>query len=163
MQTTMMTFLFLQTLLANSSQQGAMPESPRLDPSIVQTAQAYLRAMLAGDAAAVTATYSDDARLLPPCGPPLEGRAAIEQYYRQQFQGPLKITEFTFSYWEAQAAGDSGYTAGTYKMKLAGGPAGSIEDQGKFVVIVKRTGGVWKAAFVIYNSDFPPPVPAASH
>jgi uncharacterized protein (TIGR02246 family) len=131
-------------------------EAPRPDPSIVKTADAYLKAMLAGDATGVIATYRDDAVEMPPGRAPLKGRVAIQQYFRELFQGPVKITAFTFSYLETVSAGDLGYAAGTYEQKLSGGPAGSIEDTGKFVVILRRTGSAWKAAYVIYNSDRPP-------
>jgi hypothetical protein len=99
---------------------------------------------------------------MPPGRPPLKGRAAIEQYYREFFQSPVKITAFTFSHLEAASAGEVGYTAGTYEQKLSGGLAGPIDDTGKFVVIVKRTGSAWKAAYVIYNSDHPPANPGAA-
>ena len=122
----------------------------------MKTADAYLKAVLAGDAAAVGATYRDDAVEMPPGRALLKGRAAIQQYFRELFQGPVKITAFTFSYLETVSAGELGYAAGTYDQKLSGGPAGSIEDTGKFVVILRRTGSAWKAAYVIYNSDHPP-------
>jgi ketosteroid isomerase-like protein len=122
----------------------------------MKSADAYLKAVLAGDVAAVGATYREDAVEMPPFRPPLKGRAAIEQYYRELFQGPVKIAAFTFSHMEAASVGDLGYTAGTYARQLSGGPTGSIEDTGKFVVIVKRSGSAWKAAYVIYNSDHQP-------
>jgi uncharacterized protein (TIGR02246 family) len=137
----------VQNLAAETSQ----PES-----SIVKAAEAYLKAVLAGNAAAVAATYREDAVEMPPFREPLKGRRAIEQYYRELFRGQVKITEFTFSHLEVKAAGSVGYTAGTYKQKLSGAPGGPIEDAGNFVVIVKRGGGAWKAAYVIYNSDRPP-------
>lgn len=155
MQLSAMTSFLLTALMVQGSSQSIAAQSPRPDRSIVKTADAYLNAVLAGDAAAVGATYRDDAVEMPPCRPPLKGRAAIEQYYREFFQGPVKITAFTFSHLEATSAGDVGYTAGTYERKLSGGPAGSSDDTGKFVVIVKRTGSAWKAAYVIYNSDRP--------
>ena len=34
-----------------------------------------------------------------------------------------------------------------------------MKDTGKYVVILKRTGGSWKVAYAIYNSDLPPPPP----
>jgi ketosteroid isomerase-like protein len=125
-------------------------------------ADAYLKAVLAGGTAAVGATYRDDAVEMPPGRPPLKGRPAIEQYYREFFQSPVKIMAFTFSHLETASAGEVGYMAGTYEQKLSGGPAGPINDSGKFVVIVKRTGSTWKAAYVIYNSDDPRANPDAA-
>ena len=31
-----------------------------------------------------------------------------------------------------------------------------MNDTGKYTVILKRTGGAWKVAYAIYNSDTPP-------
>jgi ketosteroid isomerase-like protein/heme exporter protein D len=160
MQISAMSSFILTILMVQASSQGIAAETAQPDRSIVKTADAYLKAVLAGDAAAVGATYREDAVEMPPSRPPLKGHAAIEQYYRELFQGPVKITAFTFSHLEATSVGDLGYTFGTYKQKLSGGPSGSIDDTGKFVVIVKRTGTAWKAAYVIYNSDHPPANPA---
>ena len=34
--------------------------------------------------------------------------------------------------------------------------AASHNDAGKYTVVMKRLGGVWKVAYAIYNSDTPP-------
>lgn len=155
MQITKMTFLAVTMLFT------AAAETARPDPAIEKTAAAYLKAVLAGDAAAVAATYRDDAVEMPDCRPMLKGRAAIEEYYRGFFAGPVKITAFTFSHLETAATSDIGYTTGTYKQTITPKSGGPMEDSGKFVVIVKRGAGVWKAAYVIYNSDRPPVMPPA--
>ena len=101
-------------------------------------------------------TYGRDAVEMPPNCPPLKGRAAIEQHYRELFGGPMKVTEFTFTHLETATAGNIGFTAGAYKQRLSPKSGEAIEDSGSFVVIVKREAGGWKSAYVIYNSDRPP-------
>jgi hypothetical protein len=32
-----------------------------------------------------------------------------------------------------------------------------MKETGKYVVVLKRTGGAWKVAYAIYNSDQAPP------
>ena len=152
MVTAMTTFYFWLSLMLPQGSQDAR----HLDPSIVSVSDAYLSGVLAGDAAAVAATYREDAVEMPFCRPVLAGRVAIERYYGELFRSPVKITSFTFSRWEAAVSGDIGYETGTYKQTMARGSAGSSEDSGRYVVILKRTGGVWKAAYVIYNSDKAP-------
>jgi ketosteroid isomerase-like protein len=125
------------------------------DSTIERIAEAYRRAVLAGDAAAVGATYSRDAIEMPPCRPRLEGRAAIQQYYEGLF-ATGKITGFTFSRLETATSGDIGFAAGAYKRTLTLKPGEAMEDSGSFVVIVKREANAWKSAYVIYNSDRPP-------
>jgi uncharacterized protein (TIGR02246 family) len=138
-----------------------MAAQPRPDSAIEKLAEAYRKAVLAGDAAAVGATYGRDAIEMPPGCPPLRGRAAIEQHYRELFAGPVKITDFTFTYLETGAAGNIGFTAGAYKRKLLPKSGEPIEDSGSFVVIVKRDAPGWKSSYVIYNSDRPPTMPGA--
>ena len=156
MRTTTKSAFALTALMLQTPFHAVASDKAQSDPTIERSASAYLKAVLAGDAAGVAATYLDDAVEMPSCRPLLKGRAAIESYYRELFQGPFKITEFTFSHLETQASGDIGYTTGTYRQKLLPKSGEPIDDSGKFVVVVKRDAGVWKAAYVIYNSDHPP-------
>lgn len=58
----------------------------------VEAAEAKLSAAMgSGDARAVAASYADDGVLLLPGRPALEGRAAIEEHFRQVF-GSWQIT-----------------------------------------------------------------------
>lgn len=133
----------------------------RPDPSIEKMAEAYRKAVLAGNAAAVGATYVRDAVEMPPGCPPLKGRAAIERYYRELFAGPMRIRDFAFTHLETASAGNIGFTTGMYRRTLLPKSGEPIEDSGSFVVIVKRDARGWKSAYVIYNSDHPPAMPDA--
>jgi len=144
---------FFTAVMLQQAPAGVAAQAGQPDPWIVKTAETYRQAVLAGDVTATADTYHEDAIEMAPGRPPLKGRAAIEQYYRELFQGPLRIVAFSFSYLEAVAIGDNGYVTGTYQQTLTGGPAGSIEDSGKFVAIIKRAGGTWRSSYVIYNSD----------
>lgn len=50
---------------------------------------------------------------------------------------------------------------GTYKQTLSGGPAGTIEETGKYIAVLKRTDGVWKLPYLMHNSDHPVMSPGA--
>src|SRR4029434_10115155 len=103
------------TTMVNARMPGpSAPARTDLNAEIIKTADVYRRAMIAGDARAVAATYREDATELGPCGPPLKGRAAIEEHYRRMFEN-LKITSFTFSHLDAKADGNTGYDVGTYQ------------------------------------------------
>ena len=131
------------------------------DSSLVEGAETYRKAVLSGDAAAVAAMYREDAVILTAGQPPVQGRAAIEEYYARFLRGPVKITGFWFTHLDCTAVGDTGYDVGTYKQTLSGGPAGTIEDTGKYIAILKRTDGVWKLAYLMHNSDHPVMSPGA--
>ena len=131
---------------------GGMVGMPDKDPSILEVADSYPSAMLAGDPAAAAGLYQDDAVEMPPGKPPVRGRAAIERYYRELFGG-CRFTEFVLVHTELRASGDVAYAAGTSRSPVApnGGPP--IEDAGKYLVVLKRTGGRWWVAYAISNSD----------
>jgi ketosteroid isomerase-like protein len=69
----------------------------------------------------------------------------------------LRVTSFTFSHLDATVNGNIGYDAGTYEETA--GPAGApgMTVTGKYLVLLKRGEDGWKAAYVIFNFDGPPP------
>jgi ketosteroid isomerase-like protein len=139
---------------------GTSTESPaRVDPSVVEGADKYLKAVLAGDTSAIAAMYRDDAALMPAECPLLRGRAAIEGYYREWFKGPAKVTGFTFTHLESPVLGETAYDVGTYRQTLSLGAGGTVNISGKYSVILKRLGADWKIAYLIFNSDSPSQMP----
>jgi uncharacterized protein (TIGR02246 family) len=133
---------------------GAALVARHLDPTVVQRSDAYATAMLTGDPAKIASFYSDDGIEMMPGRTWVEGRGAIQGLHQELCGGPVKITGFTFTHLDASVVGDTAYDVGTYRQTMtAPGAPGPIEDVGKYVAILKRTGGEWKAAYVIYNSD----------
>ena len=126
--------------------------------AITQVADAYVKASLAGDAKAIADLYTEDAVEMPPNQPLHKGRAAIQQYYEKLFASGVKLSAFTLDHIETRATGESAYDVGTYRQSMTPpGGSGPSSESGKYVVIMKRTGGIWKVAYAIYNSDQPPP------
>ena len=140
------------TLLAGAPLRGGMVGMGAPDPGLSRVADAYAAAMRAGDAAAAAALYGDEAVEMPPGKPPIRGRAAIEAYYRGLFE-TCRFTEFELNHWELRADGDVGYAAGNSRQTLQPGTGAPTSDSGKYLVVLKRTGGAWKVAYAIYNSD----------
>ena len=126
------------------------------DAAIRAVADQYVKATLAGDAKAIAALYTDDAVEMPPNAPLIKGKAAVEQYYVQQFAAG-KISKFSLTHLETRATGDSGYDIGTFTQTIGPAKGAPMNDSGKYVVILKRVGGAWKVSNAIYNSDNPPP------
>jgi ketosteroid isomerase-like protein len=133
---------------------AAQPASQ--DPSIIEGADAYLKAVLAGDVPAIAAMFQHDAVVMPPNQPLFKGRAAIGQFYAGLCHGPAKVTAFTFTHLDSTSIGETAYDIGTYKQTLTVPPGHSVEDTGKYSVILKRAGNEWKIAYLIFNSDLPP-------
>jgi hypothetical protein len=67
----------------------------------------------------------------------------------------LKLTAFTFSHIECRIDRNVAYDVGTYEQHLARPSGETMTDRGKYLVILKRSQGAWKAANAIYNSDTP--------
>jgi uncharacterized protein (TIGR02246 family) len=133
-----------------------------IDPTIERAANAYRKAVLDADPAAIAAAYRDDGVELPQGCPPVEGRAAIEQRYRQLFSGPTRVTSFVFDHRESTIVGNLAYDVGAYTQHMALGQGGAIDDVGKYFVLLKRQGADWKIAYLIYNSDRQAAPPASS-
>jgi uncharacterized protein (TIGR02246 family) len=129
------------------------------DPSVVEGADKYLKAVLAGDASAIAAMFREDAALMPADCPLLRGRTAIEQYYRGWFNSPAKVTGFTFTHLESPVLGETAYDVGTYKQTLSPSAGVTVNTSGKYSVILKRSSGEWKIAYLIFNSDSPSKMP----
>lgn len=120
----------------------------------------YMSAYNAGDAAALAALFADDAISMPDHHAPVEGRAAIESYFRDmftQYSGNLTVTPG-----ETEVTGDIAHEHGTFSVTLTpkAGGSGMTED-GKYLVILKRSGdGVWLLHHNIGNANTehaPPP------
>jgi hypothetical protein len=76
---------------------------------------------------------------MPPFQPPIVRRAAIEQFYRNVFRGPLRVTGFAFTHTETAIHGYIAYDIGTYKRSMSGPPTAPIEAAGAYMVILKHT------------------------
>ena len=86
-----------------------------------------------------------------------------KQFYRDWFNGPTKVTAFTFNHLESSVLGDAAFDVGTYRQTLSMGPAGgNVDITGKYTVILKRSGEEWKISYLIFNGDAPSKIPPAS-
>ena len=101
-----------------------------------------------GDAAAVAACYTTNARILPPGSSPLSGAAAIAGYWGQGMQGGIKGIRLTTL--EAEQHGDTAIDVGSAELV---GDAGAVLDTANYIVIWKRVDGKWKLHRDIWNSN----------
>jgi uncharacterized protein (TIGR02246 family) len=130
---------------------------------IKAVADAYVKAVLAQDAKAIMALYTEDPVEMPPDEPMVKGRAALEAMYKKEFTEmaakKMKIAKFALTHLETSAHGDMAHDVGTYSQTVtAEGGAKPMNETGKYVVLLKRQGGAWKVAYAIYNRDAAPPM-----
>jgi len=102
------------------------------------------------DAAGVAMLYTEDAKLLAPGAPPIEGRAAIEQAFAGMLQGIARVQLDTV---EVEGHGDTAHEQEALTFFDAGG---AQIDEGKAIVIWKKVGEEWKLHRDIFNSNLPP-------
>ena len=117
---------------------------------IETTNRAFMDAVDKGDAAAIAALYTDDARLLPPGAPPMDGRAAIEAYWKEGLAAGiagLKLMTQTVD------EGDGWALEVGHAVATMGQGADAVEATGKYVVQFRDEGGTWKLAMDIWNFD----------
>lgn len=118
-------------------------------------AREFAAAFNRGDMATVASFYVEDAKVMPPGSEVVQGRKAIEQFWRGA-QEQMGVKEVTINVQEVEASGDIAYEVGiaTLKIEPPGGQA--ITAPFKYLVVRKRqAGGAWPVTVDIWNSNTP--------
>jgi uncharacterized protein (TIGR02246 family) len=149
---------FALSLLA-ACQPGAAPLSDEDIAALNALKDAYVEAMLAGDAEALAALYADDATIMPADRPSVEGRAAIRDAL-QPVPG-VTVQDLTFTSVETDGYGDLAFSRVTWsETQVVEGMEAPITLTGKSVVIFrKQEDGSWLFTVEIWNTDAPMPQP----
>jgi len=123
--------------------------------AIKASSAAFVEAVLAGDWAAVAAFYTEDAVLMFPSEPVVEGRMAVQAF----FELFPSVTQFEPTIVQIDGRGDLAFVRATYSMTiLVEGTPEPTHDAGKYVEIWrKQPDGKWLLAVDISNSDLPLP------
>lgn len=116
--------------------------------AILQTNQRLEQTFTSGNVRAVSSFYTDDAMLLPTGSEPIQGAAAIADFWEMVLQ--MGIQEVKIETREIDARGDTAIEMGEYKLSGAGG---QLLDRGKYVVIWKLIRSEWKLHRDIWNSS----------
>ena len=103
-----------------------------------------------GDYQSMAAAYTADAKLFAEGAPVVEGRPAIEEFWKQGCErGRLAGLKRSIQIHDARACGELGYTQSTVTLQLAGQPA-TIVIRGVCVWRRER-GGIWRITHDISN------------
>jgi uncharacterized protein (TIGR02246 family) len=111
-----------------------------------------------GDTNGMANLYAEDALLMPPGAPALNGRAAIATYFANELGG-MKSAGLAIKNGQvtgADVSGDTGWITGNYTVVDGSGAA---VDSGNYMSIHKRTNGQWLFIRDTWNSDRPPAPP----
>lgn len=141
------------------------PDSAADKSAIDAVEAAWYKGYNAGDGAAVTAVYAEDAVLNAPGLPALRGKASIGEFYAKdaaafaaaghsEGDGPTS---------EVGVSGDLAWRWGTYQVV---DKSGATVDTGKYITVFQRKDGKWMIFRDTWNSDAPAApgtTPAQSH
>jgi uncharacterized protein (TIGR02246 family) len=106
-----------------------------------------------GDAAAAGSVYTDDAELMPPNGPMINGRDAITKFWQGIMDIGLQgIAMNTLSV--VEHGDDAAHEIGTASLTIKPEGGEPTTDSVKYVVVWRReAAGEWKWAVDIWNGD----------
>ena len=98
---------------------------------------------------AILALYADNSVFMPPNAPLLRGREPLKSFYTDLVS---KVTDMKLEPVDVAGHGPIGYESGTYTMNL-----GSTRDRGKYLMVLRNTGGKWRMEYTSWSSDLPKP------
>jgi len=99
-----------------------------------------------GKFAELAALYTEDARVLPPGSPTLQGRQEIQDFWLAAHGSGIKRVQLQTG--SVEAAGDLAFEISTATLTLESGESQAV----KYVVVWKRrAGGPWQLAADIWN------------
>ena len=114
-------------------------------------------AIAAKDTDAVVGRYADDAHLLAPNMPRVDGREAIRKGWVTMLSAPGTQLVLTSGQKIVSQAGDMVVDLGTYDYQGLDPKQKPVQDVGKYVSVYKQVDGQWKMVVDAWNSD---PAPA---
>jgi len=125
-----------------------------VEREIFETTASLVTALERGDAAAAGNVYSDDARLLAPSTELIQGRAAIEEYWRAGIALGLSAVRFESQLLES--VGASVVEIGRYRVSVEVERAEPAVDRGTHLVLHRQTAdGCWQRALDVFDPDEP--------
>jgi uncharacterized protein (TIGR02246 family) len=118
-----------------------------LRPEIERMAQAWQKAYNSGDAAAVAALYTKDAKLMPPGAEPVTGTSGIKSAFDADIKQGAKMMLTTE---DVTGSGNTVLETGKW---VATSADGKHLDHGQYATFYKKEGGSWKIYRDIWNSS----------
>jgi uncharacterized protein (TIGR02246 family) len=112
--------------------------------------RAWEKAYNAGDAAALTALYTKDAKVMAPGAETASGSSAIKAYFTADVKAGARNA---LTQEDVTSFGNYALETGKY---VATSAEGKHLDHGKFMTLYKKTDGGWKIYRDTWNSSMPP-------
>ena len=105
--------------------------------------------------------YSDDALVLPPNMPAIQGKQQARAMWQGMFSVPGFGGGWKVSKVEVAHSGDLGYVTGSYELSETDESGKPATDKGKYLEVWKKQAdGSWKCVIDMFNSDLPSVAPS---
>lgn len=111
----------------------------------------FSEGFLKGDASITASVFAENAVVFPPDAPVVEGRGAIEEFWRAVIASGVKGVELTTI--ELSGIGDCLHERGTGILRIRPPGGTPAEQKIKFVVVWKHTADGWKNMWDIWNTS----------
>jgi len=118
-----------------------------LRAQVEKMSHAWQAAYNAGDAAALAALYTEDAKVLPPSSATVSGRAAIQALFAEDIKRGSKNALTSV---EAFGGGDFAIEVGGW---VETGADGAHKDHGSYLTVYRKVGNDWKIYRDTWNSS----------
>ena len=129
-------------VLAQSAEADLRAQTEKMD-------RAWEKAYNAGDAAALTALYTKDAKVMAPGAEVASGTSAIQKLFAADVAQGVKNT---LTLGDVVGFGDYALETGTF---VATSAEGKHLDHGSFMTLLKKVDGGWKIHRDTWNSSMP--------
>jgi uncharacterized protein (TIGR02246 family) len=117
----------------------------------------WSKAVGAKDLEKTVSFYADDAQVMPPNSPVLQGKEAARGMWKAMFAVPGFGGGWKATKSEVAKSGDLGWTTGPYEITETDASGKPMTDKGKYLVVWKKQAdGTWKCVADMFNTDLPP-------
>ena len=129
-------------------------EFTKADREIIQKTNAdIVAAFNAQNVDAIIPLYSADSLFMPPNNPSMRGHDSVRAFYQGLLDGNATLQMESD---EIIGHGPIALQSGTYVLQVNGGNKLS-RDRGKYIRVLRNTGGTWRIEKTIWSSDLPQP------
>jgi uncharacterized protein (TIGR02246 family) len=117
----------------------------------------YVEAVKRGDPAAIVASYTDDAIVVMPSGPPMKGKAELNKGFADMLAAS-SVSALRSSDVERTISGDVAVETGAFEVTMQPKALGrETTDRGQYIVVWHRQpDGSWRMARAFNRADTPP-------
>ena len=125
-------------------------DKSELKADIEKANQEWMSAVKNQDASAVAGMYAEDASILPPNAPAIQGREGVKNFFSGAMGAGIKDIRLVTEAVDGNS--EIAIEKGTYEMMSDGG---KVVDKGKYLVHWRNVDGKWMFQQDIFNSDLP--------